>query len=79
MTIPILRSINLRSIYGQNKEIDYWNAFRYNIQIQLFLVQNTREIPKVASKRDEKKLATEYFERRWNLYFFPEKLHYGKE
>lgn len=45
----------------------------------MLLVQNTREIAKVAPKHNEKELATEYFERRRDIHFFTEKLHDGKE
>jgi len=43
------------------------------------MVQYTREIAKIASVRDAKEHATEFFEyRNKDLCFFSEELHYGK-
>jgi len=45
----------------------------------LLLVRNTYKITKVTVAYNEKKPATELFERRKDLYIFFEELYYGKE
>jgi len=42
------------------------------------MVQYTREIAKIASVRDAKEHATEFFECRKDLCLFSEELHHGK-